>query len=166
MAAVDSARYLALSTAAAADTVLKKPTPPQGKLFVFDTRSGAITNQIEPVAKARELGPVAAGRGTRVLGATRQGRQTILWLADVVDAKVLKSVSLPVATAGCLVDGPDNHSWTIMDGVLVRIDKDDLTIQPVGKLPRAGRFVFSGKDVYFAQGPALCRIKDVVPADK
>ena len=166
MAAADSARYLALSTAAAEDTVLKKPTPAQGKVFVFDTRTGKISGEFEPVAKARELGPVAGGRGPRILGATRQGRETVLWLADVVEGKVIKSVSLPVATAGGLVEGPDGRVWTIMDGTLVRINMTDLTIQPVGKLPRQARFVFSGKDLYFAEGPALCRIKDIVPAGK
>jgi hypothetical protein len=55
--------------------------------------------------------------------------------------------------------GPDGHIWTFVDGVLVRIEPRDGTIQVVGRPGGPGRLAFAGDRVYLGGTTAVRRIK-------
>ncbi len=183
MTAADENRYIVISARRKQDEILKKPTPKEGALFIFDTVTGTIIRQDKPVLNVIGPGPVAAV-GQRVVGWTQpmgQSESSILWGLDVTTGKVMFRNSLPFPLPIQLGSnqkenfdfrlGPDRHIWTMMafensrnltNGYLVRIHPADGSIQVVGKLRQGGRMAFSDDDVYLSGYPQLRQIKGIV----
>ncbi len=70
MTTTKGSRYVVISTLAVRDAVLKKPTPKQGSIFVFDTQQGKLVREITPVANAEFAGVIAGVDGSHVMGIT------------------------------------------------------------------------------------------------
>ena len=177
LAAAADGRLIVVGTLAVRDATLGKPTPKQGKLFVFDTAQGKIVREIEPVPGARGTGPIACAAGSRVVGITvdpQDERASILYGVDVDAGAVAFRTSvphrLPVRIGGNQKEafdfrpGPDGKVWTFLGGALVRIDPGNGGIETVGTTRRPGRLAFSGQDVYLAGAERLRRIKGAVEA--
>ena len=164
-------RYIVISTIAVRDAILGKPTPEQGKLFVFDTTQHRIVREIEPVAKAKAAGFVASAGADRVLGWTAHPtdpKASILYGAHAATGQVAFRKTLPCALPVRMGSnqresfdyrvGPHGRVWTYMQRVLVRIDPTTARVEAVGKIGGAGRLAFSGDDVYAARGTQLLRL--------
>jgi hypothetical protein len=172
MAAAAGGRLIAVSTRRIEDTLLGKPKPEGGRLFVFDTTAGRLVRHIDPVATAKGSGVIAAAGGTRVLGWTENPddpKSSFLYLADLEAGKVLwrrtLPAALPVAIGSNQMEpfdfrpGPDGRVWTFIDSRLVRIAPGDGAVEVLGRLPRGGPVAFVGGDVYLGGQAALRRIK-------
>ncbi len=171
MAAASQGRPIVISTKRIEDTLLGKPKPKQGRLFVFDTKDGKIVREIDPVMDAKGSGMIVAVGGPRVLGWTVNGEDTQTSVLYGVDAeagtvgfRTVLPYPLPVGIGSNQQEafdfrlGPDGKVWTFIDNRLVRIDPKDAGIQVVGRVAKGGRLAFSGKDVYLGAGPTLRRI--------
>jgi len=185
MTTADNGRFLVISTRRVEDSLLGKPKPEQGKLFVYDVIQQKMVREIEPVIKARGTGPVAGVGGGRVIGWTvnpedvkvteSRGRKRETWNSSVlygVDVKTGKvffrhvlPLKLPVRIGSNQKEafdfrlGPKGAVWTFMERCLVRISPGNGVIRPVGKISRGGAIAFSGDDIYLAGTTALRRIK-------
>jgi hypothetical protein len=157
-------KQIVISTVAVNDTVLKKPTSEQGKLFVFDCATEKIVKEIEPFAKVKSTGMVAGAGGSRVIGMIADpGNKdaSILYGVDVATGEVAFKKTIPFSvTARDFKPGPDGRVWTTIGGALVRISPADASVDVVGKGGSAN-FAFSGGDVYFSGTDALRRAKGV-----
>jgi hypothetical protein len=129
--ATGQGRYIVASTRAVRDAVLKKPTPQQARLFVFDTMTGQISREIEPVPNAEWTGAVAGVDGDHVLALTvdAAGRAaakangatdrdiaygqcdtaSILYKVNVVTGDVLWRKRLPWPVGFCTNENFDHH---------------------------------------------------------
>jgi hypothetical protein len=175
LTAADQGRYIVISTHRVLDTLLGKPKPEQGKLFLFDTRQGKIVRDVEPVKAAKGAGLVAGVGGSRVLGWTvdpagdaEKPTTSILYGVDAATGELAFARTLPVPLPVAIGSnqqeafdfrpGPDGKVWTFMNNALVRIDPKDASVEVLGKVARGGRLAFAGKDVYLAGSPTLRRI--------
>jgi len=179
MTATGNVRYIVISTMAVRDATLGKPTPKQGKLFIFDTSQAKIVREIEPVVAARGAGLVVGVGGRRILGWTddpADRRASILYGVDVADGRVAFHKKLPFPLPIRIGSnqkepfdyrlGPDGKVWTYLGGALVRIHPRDARIEVVGKVRRGGRIAFSGRDIYLSGTERLRRIKGVLEPSK
>ena len=181
----DAGKYIAISARRKHDIVLKKPTPNEGALFIFDTGQGKIVRKVEPVLGVLGPGPVVSV-GHRVIGWTcRMGDKetSIIWLLDVRTGEVEFTRTIPYRFPIKLGSnqmegfdfrlGPDGMIWTYMgfapsrpvgaDGYLVRIDPKDASVKVVGKIrSHTGVLAFAGNDVYLGSWAKLRRIKGVL----
>jgi len=170
MAAAADGRFIVISTKRIEDTLLGKPKPKQGRLFVFDTKDAKIVREVDPVMDAKGSGMIVAVGGPRVLGWTVNGEDaqtSVLYGVDVeagtVAFRTVLPYPLPVSIGSNQQEafdfrlGPDGKVWTFIGNRLVRIDPKDAGIQVVGRVAKGGRLAFSGKDVYLGAGPTLRR---------
>ena len=171
-------RYIVISTMRVKDNVLHKPTPKEGRLFVFDDAKKKIVREITPVEGVLGPGPIAWAGGNRVIGWTNDPanpRQSILYGADVEKGEIAWRESvpykLPVAVGSNQEEpwdfrlGPDGRIWTFMGqagNVLVRIDPQTVKVEGIAKMRRGGRLAFSGPDLYFSGTTSLRRIQGIV----
>jgi len=186
--AADEGKYIAISARRKQDIVLKKPTPNEGALFIFDTAKGEIVRKVEPVLGVLGPGPVVSV-GPRVIGWTcKMGDKetSIIWSLDVRTGEVEFTRKIPYRFPIKLGSnqmegfdfrlGPDGMIWTYMgfaperpvgaNGYLVRIDPKDASVRVVGKIPsHTGVLAFAGNDVYLGTWAQLRRIKGLL-ADK
>lgn len=175
LAGAAGGRYIVISTHRVLDTLLGKPKPDQGRLFVFDTAAAKIVRELDPVKGAKGAGLVVGVGGPRVLGWTENPenpKTSILYGFDAETAALALARTLPVPLPVGLGSnqqetfdyrvGPDGKVWTFMGGALARIDPKDASIEVVGRVARGGRLAFAGKDVYLAGSAALRRIPGVV----
>ena len=179
MCAVDYGKRIVISTMAIRDIVLKKPTPPEGLLFVFDDAKKKITKEFAPIKGVKGPGPIAWAGGNRVIGWTNDPSdigKSILYGADVEKGETVWKVSmdfkLPIVIGSNQEErwdfriGPDGHIWTFMGDnarTLVRIDPQTAMVDAVVELEGpAGRIAFSGEDVYLSGTTSLRRIRGVV----
>jgi hypothetical protein len=114
LAEVDQGRLIVISTRRVRDSVLGKPEPKQGKLFVFDTAAAKMVREIEPVMDAKGAGlvlgvGVSRSQGAGPISGGHGGR-----------AGILRGVY-----RGCSVGG-----WTGAENLTRGI--------PIGKGPRPG----------------------------
>ena len=180
-------RYIVVSTRRIRDAVLNKPTPEQGRLFVFDTRTHEIVRSLDPVEKAVGTGFVeGVTGGPRVIGLTQDGAnddQSILYGVDVEKGEVAfrrtLSFKLDVRIGSNQKErwdyrlGPDGCIWTFINQVLVRIHPEDARVEVLGEMrftnwhnaKGPGRIAFSGRDIYLAGYQQLRRVKGIVPAN-
>jgi len=176
LAAADRGRYIVISTRRIEDTLLGKPKPRQGKLFVFDTQAGRIVREAEPAADAKGAGHIVGVAGSRVLGWTENpaeagGKSSILYGFDAATGSVEFARTLPWPLPAAIGSnqqeawdfrlGPDGRVWTFIENRLVRIDPKDAAVEVLGKVPRGGRIAFAGNDVYLSGEPALRRIRGI-----
>ena len=70
LTAASDGKHIVISTLPVHDPVLGKPTPSQGKLFVFDTSGRQIVREIGPIADCVGTGFVIGVGRDRVLGLT------------------------------------------------------------------------------------------------
>jgi len=173
MAAVDGGKTLVISAHRVTDTVLRKPKPDQGALLLFDVASRKVTGRIEPVARAKGPGPIAAVGAGRILGWTEDpadAKRSILYGADVRTRRVAFRKTIPFALPIGIGSnqreawdyrlGPDGCVWTFLPGrVLVRIDPADATVRVVGKVSPPGRIAFAGEYIYLSGTTALRRVR-------
>jgi len=175
MTTASGGELIVISTHAVSDSLLNKPKPAQGRLFVLDTATQKIVREIDPVENARGAGLVAGVGGDRVIGWTedpKNGKASILYGVDVRTGEVAFRKALPCPLPVSIGSnqqeafdfrlGPDGRVWTYMAGTLVRINPADGVIQPVGKF-HPGRIAFAGRDIYLSGSSALRRVKGVVP---
>jgi len=151
-------RYIVISTRGARDTLLNKPTPEQGRLFVFDTQTQAIVRTVDPVPKCRGAGPVVGVGGARVIGWTvnpedakiveARGRKRTIYASSIlygvevetgeVAFRKIIPFPLPVKIGSNQKErfdfrlGPDGNVWTFIDDVLVRIHPEDARVEVLG----------------------------------
>ena len=175
IAAVDGGRTIAVSAHRVTDTVLRKPKPEQGALFFFDVAKEKVAGTLEPVAKAKGPGPIAAAGEGRLLGWTEDpgdAKRSILYGVDVARREVafrkVVPFALPVRIGSNQRErwdfrvGPDGCVWTFLPGdVLVRIDPNDATIRVVGRVRPGGRLAFAGRDIYLAGSADLRVVRGV-----
>jgi len=172
MAAADEGRIVVISTRRVDDSVLGKPKPEQGALWLLDTRTGQLTGKFEPVPLAKGSGPIVAVGDSRVVGWTenpQDAKASILYAVDVKEPRLLYRhdipFPLPVAIGSNQQEswdfrlGPDGRVWTFIDGVLVQIEPTDGTIQVVGRPSGPGRLAFVGDRIYIGGTTAVRRIK-------
>ena len=177
MAAADGGRVIVISTRRVEDTVLKKPKPEQGALFLLNTAGRELSGPLEPVPQAKGTGPIVCAGGSRVVGWTADPaneQASILYSVDVRDSKVLYAKALPrplpVAIGSNQQEawdfrvGPDGWIWTFIDGALARIDPSGGQVQVVGRPAAAGRIAFAQDRVYLGGRTALRRLKGVTVA--
>jgi hypothetical protein len=172
IAAASDGRHIVISTLPVHDSVLDKPTPDQGKLFVFDTTEQKVVREIGPIEDCVGTGFIIGVGCDRVLGLTADRsteRACVLYGVHLLTGETAFVKRIP-ASMGLTIGGnqrdawdfrlgPDGRVWTYLDGVMVRIDPGDATIAVVGKPPKAGRLAFSGGDAHLASDEHLCRIK-------
>jgi hypothetical protein len=176
MTTAEKNRLLVISTRRVSDSLLGKPKPKQGRLFVYDTSTHEIVREIDPVADANGAGLVVGVGEPRVIGWTEnpaESKTSILYGADAVTGEVAFRKTLPVRLPVRIGSnqqepfdfrlGPDGMVWTFMGRTLVRIDPDDATVHPVGTVGRGGPIAFSGGDVYMGGTTELRRIGGVLP---
>ena len=183
LATAAEGRFIVISTHAVSDLVLRKPTPEQGKLFVYDTSEHGIVREIEPVPKALFTGRIAAStRDTNVLGLTVNPQNEDSWLlygVDVETGRVTFVKHLPTppkvgpqgrqntlpyldTTRSTFQMGPDGRVWFIHLGALVRIDPKNGQIDVVGKicspLPGQAEALSGGKFAFSGRDIYLVRL--------
>ena len=170
-------RHIAISTRKVQDLTLKKPTPNEGKLFVFEDAGKKLVREITVVEGVAGPGPIAWAGGGRVIGWTDDpgdDKASILWGADVEKGEVVWRLPLPYALpveigsnqeeAWDFRLAPDGKIWTFMGAAgktLVKIDPRTVEIEAVAEVDKGGRLAFSGEDVYLAGGKALRRIEGI-----
>jgi len=172
MAAADEGRIVVISTRRVDDSVLGKPKPEQGALWLLDTRTGQLTGKFEPVPLAKGSGPIVAVGDSRVVGWTenpQDAKASILYAVDVKASRLLYRQDLPFPLPVAIGSnqqeswdfrlGPDGRVWTFIDGVLVQIEPTDGTIQVVGRPSGPGRLAFAGDRFYIGGTTAVRRIK-------
>ena len=170
MTAAGDGRFIVISTHRVSDTLLNKPKPEQGKLFIFDTQEGKIVRDVEPVMQAKGSGLVVGVGGSRVLGWTENPadpKSSILYGIDAANGTVefrkVIPAPLPVGNGSNQQEpfdyrvGPDGKVWTFIGGTLVTIDPKDAAITPIGKIDRGGRLAFSSGFVYLSGRAELRR---------
>jgi hypothetical protein len=165
-------RYLAISTKPTKDDKNPAYTPPQGKVFIFDTAGQKIIRELIPTAQSAH-GPVVQAAPGVVMGFAKapEGDGGLLWAADVVTGKTLWTRAVPVApvtnfamirrNAGTILQrGPDGKIWTFMGKTLVRITPADGAVEIVGTVGNAepGELTFTNGEIYLAGGTSLRRI--------
>lgn len=172
MAAADEGRIVVVSTRRVDDSVLGKPKPEQGALWLLDAQHGQLTGKFEPVPLAKGSGPIVAVGDSRVVGWTenpQDAKASILYAVDVKGPRLLYRrdlpFPLPVAIGSNQQEpwdfrlGVDGRIWTFLDGVLVRIEPADGTIEVVGRPDRPGCLAFAGDRVYLGGTTAVRRVK-------
>ena len=158
LSATTGGRYIIASTRGVGDTLLNKPRPDTGRLFIYDTQTHTFARTIDPVAKAYGTGPVVGVGPERVIGWTvnpddakeveQGGRKrtvygsSILYGADVATGEVawrkILPYPLPVGIGSNQKErfdfrlGPDSAVWTFIDDVLVRIEPANARIDVLG----------------------------------
>jgi len=171
--AAEGGRLIVLSTHRVEDTLLGKPKPRQGKIFVFDTAEGKIVREVEPVLDAKGAGLVVGVGGSRILGWTENpadaaGKTSLLYALDAARGEVALRRTLPVPLPVAIGSnqqerfdfrlGPDGRVWTFLGDRLIRIDPRDGSVEVAGKVTPGGRLAFAGKDVYLAGTASLRRV--------
>jgi hypothetical protein len=130
------------------------------KVFVFDTQSGEVAGDFEPVPGATKAGPLVEVAPGRMLGITddpnnRQG--SILYGVEAPSGRVIFRRSVPYALQFTwaegtdqtdFVKGPDGAVWTYLGNALVRIDPKDVRVDVLGKVYEFGTMCFVGDDLY------------------
>jgi len=175
LATAEEGRLLVISTRRVEDSVLGKPKPEQGALWLFDTLRGELVGTLEPVPQAKGTGPIVGVGGSLVLGWTEDpadAQASLLYLVDVNPPRLVYRhrlpFPLPVAIGSNQQEpwdfrlGPDGKVWTFVGNVLVRIEPQDGNIQPVGSLNLGGPLAFAEGKVYLGGGTALRRIKGLI----
>jgi hypothetical protein len=185
LSTADDGRYVVISATLVTDRVLNKPTPPQARLHVFDTRAGKAIREIEPLPGAVSTGLIAPGPGSTIVGlAASPGVEGgwVIYGVDVESCEVryrrqfpappaAKGESQPTLRRG-FATGPDGRVWLTHGGALVRIDPADGVYEIVGRLedppskntkgePVSGVIAFVGRDMYLGGDESLRRIKDM-----
>lgn len=174
MAAADQGRILVLSTRRVDDPVLQKPKPAQGALFFLDTNRNELSGPFEPFPNVKGTGPIVPVEETSIIGWTTDGddsQRSVLYRVDSRGPKLLFARTLPFPLPVAIGSnqqeawdfrlGPDGRVWTYLNGVLVRIDPSDGSIQTVGKLQPPGRIAFADGRVYLGGTTALRQVKDL-----
>ncbi len=177
LCAAGGGKYIVISTKRQKDTVLKKPTPSEGKLFIFDDAKKEIVGEITVVKGVSGPGPIAWAGGNRVIGWTNDpsdAKKSILYGVDVEKRQLAWTVGLPFKLPIVIGSnqkegwdfrlGPDGRIWTFMGPngkTLVRIDPQTATVKAVAQVTRGGRLAFSGSDVYMSGTTFLRRIRGV-----
>lgn len=177
LCAADSGRHIVISTVRVGDLVLKKPTPKEGRLFVFDDSKKEIVREIIVENRVRGPGPIAWAGGNRIIGWTNDpanGRKSILYGVDLERGEVVWKKSLPFKLPVQIGSnqkvpwdfrrGPDGHIWTFMGReakALVRINPEMATVEGVAHVNRGGRLAFSSSDIYLSGTTYLRRIRNV-----
>lgn len=179
LAAAGDGKHIVVSTKKVVDTVLKKPTPTEGKLFVFDDATKKIVREITVEKNVGGPGPIAWAGANRIIGWTDDPADTnksVLYGVDVERGEVAWRLSLPFKLPLKIGDnqkerwdfrlGPDGRIWTFMGRdakTLVSIDPQTAKVVAITKVNGAGRLAFSGGDVYLSGSSHLRRIRGVVP---
>jgi len=172
LASTSNGKYIVISTVPVRDVTLHKPTPKQGKLFVFDTSRGEIVRECEPFKNSAGTGFIVGAGGDRVLGMTaapggEKGSVVYGVHAGSGEVAFVKKIPFPMdVRIGSNQRepwdyrlGPKGHLWTYINRVLVRIDTKNASVRVIGKPPRGGRLAFSGGDVYLSGSEHLRRIR-------
>ena len=178
--AADEGKYIAISARRKVDVVLKKPTPNEGALFIFDVAKGEIVRRVEPVLDVLGPGPLVSV-GPRVIGWTQKmgdKETSIVWSLDVRTGNVDFTRKIPFPFPIKLGSnqqehfdyrlGPDGKIWTFTatsNGHLIRMNPADGLVEVVGWIQYGGRMAFSGNDIYLSQTPQLRRIHLPLLAD-
>ncbi|CAN5384541.1 hypothetical protein BH23VER1_BH23VER1_26780 [soil metagenome] len=167
-------RYLALSTKTCPDDNNPAYTPPQGKVFIFDTLTHQIVHETVPTT-AGFHGPVVEATPGVIMGFARESgdddSQGLLWAVEVSSGRTLWQRHVPAVpvtafafvrrNAGTILQrGPDQKIWTFFDKTLVHLDPEDGEVTVVGKLEGAepGQLTFVGSHVYLAGNDQLYRV--------
>ena len=175
MTTAAAGQVIVISSRAVRDATLNKPTPEQGRLFVFDVNQRQIVRHIDPIPGVPGTGPVAGGSGKRVVGFTvapDDEKQSVLYGVDVTTGDVTFRKRLPYPLGVRIGSnqkeafdfrmGPDGWVWTFVGDALVRIRPDDGKITIVGRIKRCGRLAFTGTDLYLAGQEQLRRVPGIL----
>ena len=158
LAAADGGRTIVYSSHVVSDPAGKTPTPPEARLFLFDTATKKIAKEFVPFPGAPTTGEILA-RGQKVYGFLRDKA----YVFDLDAGKVTAQVPL----AGAPRDpqwGPDGRIYLFIGSDFTRMQPDTLKTASLGSVDSAGPFFFSGGDVYLGGRAELRRVKDVVAA--
>jgi hypothetical protein len=174
-------RLIVVSSAATSDELNNWEEAPEGKLFVYDTRTSEFVREIVPVPRSRKTGPILEVEPGLMMGIADDPDEKyggILYKLDVRSGKVLFRKKLPYAapvpdthtTALCGYRlGPDGNIWTFLGrgdraqgeaDTLVRIDREG-HVEPVCRLEQLGDFIFVGNDMYLSGTHQLRRIQGI-----
>jgi len=186
--AINEGRQLAITTRVEPDDQSPGQPPAAAKIFIFDMERGKVACEYTPFPEEKALATIAQVEDGLLLGlvteeAYPQPSRTLIYKFDLqkgqvtarreyagVIAGVPALGGLPREGPGFEV-GPDGAVWTLYrlgsvagyPYLLVRIDPNDLTVRPVGRVGAGGQFVFVGRDLYLAGDVHLRWVRNVVP---
>jgi hypothetical protein len=168
MCSADNGRYILCSTKPVGTPANPDVKPAIGRLFVYDTQSQQITQQVDDARLGSSPGFLADAGAGRVIGFT-QGKDNggLLYGFDPAQGRVLwtKAVPKPPETGFSATKkgryffamAPDGVIWATMNGVLARINPSTAEVIPVGKMEDAPIAFANGK-VYVAGGTKFRQI--------
>jgi outer membrane protein assembly factor BamB len=168
MCSSDKGRYIICSTKPVGATDNPDDKPAMGRLFVYDTTTRQITQQIEDPQIGAQPGFITESQPGLVMGYTRGTNNAgLLYGFDPATGKVLWTKSVHAIPDGSFSStkkgryhfgkGPDGFVWATMNGVLARINPSTAEVLPVGKMEDAPIAFANGK-VYVAGGTKFRQI--------
>jgi hypothetical protein len=173
MCSAADSRYIVISTKPVEDDNQPGYRPERGRLFVYDTQSHEITQQVDgdfwkvPGYVVEALPGLVIGYAT-----TDNEDGGVLYGFDPSSGKILwNKPGLPRPSTGfsairrwnyAFTKGPDGFIWATMNGTLARIDPQTVEVHPVGRMSDA-QIVFVNGDVYVAGDGTFRRIRGLPP---
>jgi hypothetical protein len=162
MELVDDGWTLLLGTHRDKDVLNDNEMPEQAYVFVYDIRTGEVTNRFPVIEGHHTTGPFLEVEPGLILGSTMQPMDEnedkgLFWGANWKTGEVLFTKKTPDripfgwsqgTSKWDYVWGPDKKIWTSLGDVLVRIDPETCGIEPLGRLPENGKYLFVGGDLY------------------
>jgi hypothetical protein len=175
MVVVNSGKQIILSTKGVRDDVLSKPTPTEGRIFVFDVATKQITNSFDPLPESITTGEIVASDGPYILGLSTV-QETVPFRKDSyfyrlntesgeLDYKITLNYESLFGVGDMYSNGamgPKGRYWTYLGRKLTTIDPFSGEVTVVGKLKKEGvnqygGFAFSGDDLYLNYSSSLRR---------
>jgi hypothetical protein len=174
MCSADNGRYIVISTKPVNDDRNPAYRPDRGRLFVYDTTTRKITQQVDGDFW-KVPGYVTEALPGLVMGyaSTPDDQGGVLYGFDPARGKILWTrPGLPAPSTGqaairrwryAFTKGPDGFIWATMNGTLARINPRTIEILPVGRMEDA-QIVFHDGHIYVAGDRQFRRIRDLPPA--
>jgi hypothetical protein len=186
LAAAGNGRYIVISTVAIKDTTVTpaKPTPTEGRLFIYDTTLGKdqVMRSIDPISESLSTGRIVATEGDTVVGyvpdENSDSTNSYIYKVDIatgemVYKKYLDQYAPFSSTGNQTISNPlvyyEGSVWLLSGGTwsdkyLLKISEEGV-IATIGKIPfgtGAGDFEFIGNDMYMVGLVQLRKVLNVV----
>ena len=154
-------RYIVASTAAR-------------KVFVFDTQTGQVVSEFEPVSGAAKGGPLLEVSEGLMIGTTGDpvNKQAgVIYGVRIPSGEVVFRKSVPYALQFTWAEGtdptdfaraPDGSLWTYLGNALVRINPRTARVDVLGKMYEVGTMCFDGDDLYVTGTTRMRRFTGIV----
>ncbi len=159
LASAHAGRYIVYASDFSADPAHPEIKPRDGRLIIYDTRSGKVARQFSPLSDG-SAGVIVETANGKLFGLGLNDKLPVMYSADIETGEVTNRVALPAKAIRQIALGPDQLVYFFCDGSLLRADPKTFAIETLGPAV-PGRMVFLGNDLYLAGTPHLRRIKAV-----